>query len=106
MFEFHGYVTVTVVEPTGSVDVVKVALPPLSCAVPSTVVPAVNVTGPVGVTVGDVIVALKVTLWPWVDGFGDEVSFAALVVCFTTWLRTADVLPALFPSPEYAAVSG
>jgi hypothetical protein len=42
------------------VEVVKLALPLLSCAVPSTVFPAVKVTGPVAVTVGDVIVAVNV----------------------------------------------
>jgi hypothetical protein len=52
---------VTLVEPTGNVDVVNFAFPPLSCAVPSTVFPAVKVTVPVGTTVGDEIVAVKVT---------------------------------------------
>ena len=61
MSEFHGYVTVTVVDPTGSVEVDNFALPPLSSTVPSTVFPAVKVTGPVGVAVGDVILAVKVT---------------------------------------------
>ncbi len=70
------------VEPTARAEVVNVAFPPLSCAVPNTVVPAVKVTGPVAVTVGEVIVAVNVTAWPWVDGFADEVSVAALVVSF------------------------
>jgi hypothetical protein len=52
---------VTLVEPTGSDETVSFALPPLSCAVPSTVFPAVKVTGPVGITVGDEIFAVKVT---------------------------------------------
>jgi hypothetical protein len=43
MLESPLYVTVTLVEPTGSDEVVSVALPPLSCAVPNTVFPAVNV---------------------------------------------------------------
>jgi len=61
MFESPLYVTITLVEPTVSDEIVSDALPPLSCAVPSTVFPAVNVTGPVGVTVGDEIFAVKVT---------------------------------------------
>jgi hypothetical protein len=61
MFEFHGYVTVTVFEPTGSVEVVNVALPLLSSTVPRVVVPDVKVTGPVGVVVGELMVAVKVT---------------------------------------------
>lgn len=65
-----------------------------------------NVTGPVGSTVGDEIVAVKVTDCPCVDGFGDEVSIALLVVCRTTWFSTVDVLPKLAVSPTYTAVSG
>ena len=40
------FVPVTVVEPTGSVEIVNFAFPPLSCPVPSGVFPAVKVTGP------------------------------------------------------------
>ena len=66
MFEFPRYVTVTLVEPKVRVEVVIVALPDvlpaqLSWTVPRTVFPAVNVTGPVGLTVGDVICAENVT---------------------------------------------
>ncbi len=64
MFEFHGYVTVTLVEPAASVDVVNVAFPLVSSTVPSVVFPAVKVTGPVGVVVGEVILAVKVTACP------------------------------------------
>ena len=55
------YVAVTVVEPTVTVVVVNFAFPPLSWAVPRTVFRAVNVTGPVGITVADVIFAVNVT---------------------------------------------
>lgn len=48
-------------EPTGSVEILKVVLPPLSWAVPRTVFPEVKVTGPAGVTVGDVILTVNVT---------------------------------------------
>jgi hypothetical protein len=41
-----------------------------------------------------------------VDGFGDDVSVAVLVACVITWFRMGDVLPALFGSPTYTAVSG
>lgn len=83
----------TLVEPTASDEMVSVALPALSCIVPSTIFPDVKVTGPVGITVGDVIFAVKVTASPCVDGLGDEVSVALLVVSNTTWVRTVDVLP-------------
>jgi hypothetical protein len=62
-------VAVTLDEPTARVEIVSLVLPLLSSAVPSTVFPTVKVTGPVGLTVGDEIVAVKVTAWPWVDGF-------------------------------------
>jgi hypothetical protein len=68
--------------------------------------PDVKVTGPVGITVGDEILAVKVTAWPGVDGFGDEVSAAVLVVSKTTWFRTLDVLGGLLASPPYTAISG
>ena len=106
MSEFHGYVTVTVVDPTGSVETVSVALPLLSSTVPSTVFPAVKVTGPVGVAVGEVIFAMKVTTSPTVDGLGDELMVAALVVCCTTWFRMGEALGPLFVSPTYTAISG
>jgi hypothetical protein len=61
MFEFPLYVAVTVVEPVAREEIVNFALPPLSCAVPNTVFPTVKVTGPVGFTVGDEIVAVNVT---------------------------------------------
>jgi len=82
--EFHAWVTWTRVDPVGSVEVVKVAIPRLSCAVPRTVAPAVKVTGPVTVTVGEVILAVNVTACPRVEGFGEDVMVAVLVVCFTT----------------------
>jgi len=66
----------------------------------------VNVTGPVGLTVGDVMVAVKVTASPRVDGFGDEMRVAELVVSCITWLKMAEVLRSLFTSPEYTAASG
>ena len=75
---------VTLVEPTACVDVVNFALPPLSCAVPSTVLPAVKVTGPVGVIVGEAIVAVNVTDCPEVEGLGDEDSVAEVVASVIT----------------------
>jgi hypothetical protein len=66
----------------------------------------VKLTGPVGRTVGDAIFAVKVTAWPRAEGFNEEVMLAELVVCFTTWFTTADVLPRLFTSPRYTAIIG
>jgi len=52
------------------------------------------------VTVGDVIFAVNVIACPTMDGFTDDVSAAALVVCCTVWFSTADVLLRLFVSPR------
>ena len=84
--------------PTANVEVVKLALPLLSCADPSTVFPAEKVTGPVAATVGDVTVAVKVTDCPKVEGFGGEVSVVELVVGLITWFKGADVLGRLLAS--------
>ena len=67
----------TTVEPAGKDDVVRTALPLVSCTVPSTVFPAVKVTGPLAVTVGDVIFAVNVTACPTVEGLGVAVREAA-----------------------------
>ena len=61
MFELPLYVALTLVEPTVRAVVVNAAFPPLSCTVPSTVLPAEKVTGPVGFAVGEVTIAVKVT---------------------------------------------
>ena len=61
MLEFPPYLTVITVDPDGNDEIVSAAEPWFSCTVPSTVFPARNVTGPVGITVGDVIFAVKVT---------------------------------------------
>jgi hypothetical protein len=82
---------------------VNFAFPPLSCAVPSIIFPTAKVTGPVGITVGEVIVAVKVIACPKVDGLGDDVIVAELVVCNTVWFSTGEVLPRLFRSPLYTA---
>jgi hypothetical protein len=67
--------------PPGSEDVVAVATPPANVDVPKAVVPLVNVTVPV-TPVGSV--AVKVTGWPGVEGFVEEVRETAGVVLLTT----------------------
>ena len=92
--------------PTVSVDVGKVATPPLiSVPLPSVVVTSRKVTVPVGVLeVLDVIVAVNVTGAP-LDAEAAELSNAEVVaagvmVCVTA----AEVLPARFALPSYLAV--
>jgi hypothetical protein len=65
------YVAVIVVEPTASVEVLRLATPFTTLTVPSTVASEVKVTVPVTV-VGNV--SVKVTELPYVAGFADEVS--------------------------------
>jgi hypothetical protein len=48
--------------------------------VPRIVLPSMNVTVPVGVVVGDVTVAVKVTVCPLKEGFNDDFNVVALVV--------------------------
>lgn len=72
-------------DPRGNVEVVTFAIPePFRFTVPKTVLPAVNVTVPLGVVVDEVTVAVKVTLCPKSEGFLDEV----IVVVVTDWLTT------------------
>jgi hypothetical protein len=78
------HVRVTLVEPTARVEVLNFALPALSCAVPRAVFPTAKVTGPVGLAVGEVMVAVNVTACPDLDGFGEDVRVTELVAWFTT----------------------
>jgi len=68
------YVAVILCDPVVNVDVANVAVLPLNVPVPILVAPSKNVTVPVGVPDVDDTVAVKVTLWPNVDGFKDEVT--------------------------------
>jgi hypothetical protein len=67
--------------PTGSEDVVAVAVPPASVDVPKVVAPLVNVTVPV-TPAGSV--AVNVTDWPGVEGLTEETRVTTGVVLATT----------------------
>ncbi len=60
-------------DPVVNADVVNVAVLPDSVPDPIFVASSKNVTVPVGVPDAVVTVAVKVTLWPNVEGFKDEV---------------------------------
>jgi hypothetical protein len=67
----------------------------LSDVVPSDVVPSLNVTVPVGPVEGETA-AVKVTVCPFVEGFGLDVKVVvvlSLVVVLTTCTTVGDVLP-------------
>ena len=78
-----AYVAVTFVLPTGSVDVLTLAFPFDNVSVPNVTDPAVKVTFPVGVTVGDFTVAVNFTVRPDFAGFTDDTTVVA-VVAFAT----------------------
>ncbi len=63
--------------PTASVELVKLAAPLFRLAVPSVVVPSVNVRNPAGVpTPGETALTatVNVTDWPKADGFCVEIT--------------------------------
>jgi hypothetical protein len=104
-FASPPYTAVIECDPTASVDVVNVALPPLSVPVPSTLVPSLNVTDPVGVpVVDDFTVAVKVTGFPCFEGLSEELTVLDVAAFVTVSVSTAEVLPVKFASPPYTAV--
>ncbi len=68
-------------------DVVRTAVPPASVAVPSVVEPSRNVTVPASV-LGETV-AVSVTVDPYVDGLGDDVSVTAVATCSEEALEDA-----------------
>ena len=67
--------------------VLKVATPPDSETVPMVLDPSLNTTEPVGVPAPGATaatVAVKVTLWPKLEGFGEAVRAVVVDALFTT----------------------
>ena len=78
--------------PTARVDVVNVALPLLSVPVPNTVVPSLKLTVPVGIPeVAGLTVAVKVTVWPNIDGFAEGTTDVEVAALFTVNVAAFDV---------------
>ena len=86
--------------PTASDVVAKVATPPLSVPLPSSVAPSRNSTVPPGVPKFDITVAVSVTEALGVLGFGVETSVVVVVALLTVWMVTAetDVMKLALPS--------
>ena len=61
IFESPAYVALIQFLPAGSEEIVSRATPPFSGTTPNIVVPRENVTGPLGITVGEVTVKVSVT---------------------------------------------
>ena len=79
------------VEPAGRLSVETVATPSrVSATVPNAVEPAVNVTVPevARPPVSVSTVAVKVTLLPCTDGFGEETMLVVVGAVPTDWIRT------------------
>lgn len=78
---------------TGRLETDKVALPPDRVPVPSVVDPFLKVTVPVGVPPNaGVTVAVKVTDWPYCEGFFEEARVVVVLALLTVWARGAEVL--------------
>ena len=78
----------------------------LSDELPRTFDPSVKVTVPVGIgPPEEVTAAVKVTDWPNVDGFSDEVRAVVAVALFTVCDTVPEVLPVKLASPPYVAVT-
>jgi hypothetical protein len=77
--------------PAESVAVDIDAVPDAKLAVPRVVAESRNVTVPVGVPVNcGVTVAVKVIVWPKIDGFKELATALELVALFTVWVIAAD----------------
>ncbi len=70
-------------EPAVNAVVLNVAVVPDKVPFPRFVVPSKKVTLPVGVPDATETVAVKVTFWPTVDGFADEVTAVLYIILFT-----------------------
>ena len=84
-------------EPMASVEVVKVAVPPVSVPLPSAVVPSMKFTLPVAVPAPGPLaetVAVKVTDCPNAEGLSEETTFVVVASLLTTWVTAwLEVLP-------------
>ena len=83
-------------EPTERFETERTATPlELSVDEPSVVLPSRNFTVPVGVPDDALTVAVKVTVWLRVEGFGDEVSEVDVAIKLSTvWASAGEVLGA------------
>jgi hypothetical protein len=77
-------------EPAASDDAEIAAEPPLTGAVPSAVAPSRNWRVPVAAD-GETV-AVKVTDWPYADGFGVAFSATLEETLETVWVTAGEVL--------------
>lgn len=86
-------------EPAVKLEVENVAWPALSVPEPIPAAPSKNVTEPVGDPEALETVAVKVTVWPAVAGFSDEVTDVLDTKPTTVCVRAVDVLALKLASP-------
>lgn len=60
---------------------------------------------PEGTELVALTVAVNVTGWANVDGFGDDVNLVVVAAELTTWERAGEVLPWKLFAPPYTAVT-
>jgi hypothetical protein len=87
--------------PTLKVEVLVVAWPPLMATGLPATPSIVKVTVPLGVPDAGAVgltAAVKVTLWPNLDGLAEELTAVVVAPCWTVWVRPALVLPLKFVS--------
>jgi hypothetical protein len=102
-----GYVTVIECTPVASEEVVHRATPPVSVTELQLEIAAplsLKVTVPEGVPALPVRVAVKVTVWPDIEGFSDELMRKLATAALTVWLTVLDVPGTYVASPEYVTV--
>ena len=80
--------------PAAKVEVLKAATPFVRATVPSTLVPFLKVTFPVGTPFEELTVAVNVTDWPNVEGFKLETSAVVVGTPFTLCTKMLEVLVA------------
>jgi hypothetical protein len=83
-------------EPVERLETERMATPlELSVEEPRVVLPSRNLTVPVGAPDDEVTVAVNLTVWLCVEGFGDEVSEVDVAIkLLTVWVSAGDVLRA------------
>ena len=87
---------------TPAIGLASVAWPEARAAVPMDTPLSRKVTVPVGVPepgATAATVAVKVTLWPFTDGFTEEETVDRVEALFTTWDKALEVMLVKFESP-------
>lgn len=101
-----AYTAVIGCAPPYNFVVVKAACPLFSVMVAKLALPSLRMTVPVGTIVPEdcVTTAVKVTAWPYAEGFSDDPKLVLVAIWLTICVNTGEVLPAKVLLPRYTAV--